>query len=321
MASRRLLLTSAALLAARCYPAAAKEGFDAFLSEIGAEARRHGISPQTLASAFAGISANPKVIELDRKQPEFVLTWEQYRTTRLSDTRIAHGRAALAQNRGIVSAAAGAYRLDPGIIMGIWGLETNYGTYQGGFNVVEALATLAWDGRRASYFRTELMAALTILEHGDVTAANMVGSYAGAMGQAQFMPDSFLRYAVDFDGDGKRDIWNNTADALGSMANYLSKLGWRAGEAWGESILLPAEFDSSMAGRNKRRPSAEWTRFGVRRADGSPLAEADAAAVILPGGIGGEAFMIYPNFAVIRRYNPSDFYALAVGLLGDKVVA
>ena len=185
--------------------------------------------------------------------------------------------------------------------------------------MIEALATLAWEGRRAGFFRSQLIAALKILDHGDVAASRMLGSYAGAMGQPQFMPDSYLRYAVDFDGTGRRDIWDNTADVLGSIANYLQSSGWRDGEPWGQPISVPANF-SAETGRDARRSLGDWQAIGVRREDGTGFSRTNPmGAVLLPDGPGGGAFMVYANFAAIRRYNPSDFYALAVGLLGDRV--
>ncbi len=318
---RRALLTGGAALLC-----AAGEGFDGFLAGVRAQARRAGISQATIDRALGGLQPNQKVIALDRRQPEFTLTWEHYRTTRLSDARIAQGRTMYAQNRALLQAVSAAYRVEPGVLMGVWGLETNFGSFQGGFNVVEALATLAWDGRRAGYFTAQLVHALRILDHGDVAFARMSGSYAGAMGQPQFMPDSYQRFAVDFDGDGRRDIWDSRADALGSMANYLAKCGWRSREGWGQRVVLPADFPVSQAGRNTRRSVGEWARIGVRREDRGPLGNPEQpASVLLPGGEAeagsGQAYLVLANFNVIRRYNPSDFYALTVGMLGDLIVA
>ena len=191
--------------------------------------------------------------------------------------------------------------------------------------MVEALATLAWDGSRTKFFRSELIAALRILNSGDVTPARMTGSYAGAMGQPQFMPSSYLRYAVDFEGNGKRDIWTSTPDTLASIANYLAASGWRAGETWGQPATIPPGFNPAAAGRDNLRPIADWLRMGVRPvvgpSSGSVPRPDQRAAVLLPDGAGGEAFLAYPNFAAIRRYNPSDFYALVVGLVGDDILA
>ncbi len=211
------------------------------------------------------------------------------------------------------------YGVGPSVIAGIWGLESSFGSGTGDFRVVEALSTLAWEGRRASFFRGELMAALKILDHGDVAPGAMTGSYAGAMGQPQFMPTSYLRYAVDFEGHGRRDIWNSKADVLGSIANYLAQSGWRANETWGQTVSVPPNTDS--LGRDARRPLSEWSRAGVRPVSGRWAAPADTqAGLIVPDGAGGEAFVVFGNFAAIRRYNPSDFYAIAVGLIGDQVV-
>jgi membrane-bound lytic murein transglycosylase B len=322
MLSRRSLL-AASLPIAFAWPArAAQDSFQGFLVALRAEARRAGVSAATLERALAGVQPNQKVLERDRHQPEFTMTWERYRALLITDQRIANGRAAWQQNRALLARVQDRFSVDPGVIVGIWGLESSFGTGMGDFHVVEALATLAWEGRRASFFRGELIAALRILDNGDVTPARMTGSYAGAMGQPQFMPSSYLRYAVDFEGDGHRDIWTSKPDVLGSIANYLARSGWRSGEAWGQAVTLPANFDRVATGRDNRRPVAEWTRQGVRPADGRQLARADAqAALVLPDGGEGAAFLVYANFTAIRRYNPSDFYALAVGLLGDMVVA
>jgi len=317
-----MLLVTCGASALPAIPALAADSFSGFVARLRAEARRAGVSELTLDRALAGLRPNAKVLELDRHQPEFTMTWDRYRATRLSDQRIANGREAFRQSRPTLLAVASRFGVDPGVIVGIWGLESNYGGYTGGFGVVEALATLAWEGRRASFFRAELMSAFRILDHGDVTPQRMTGSYAGAMGQPQFMPSSYQRYAVDFDGDGRRDIWDSRADVLASIANYLSRSGWRAGEPWGQPVRVPPSLDVAWTGRENRRTLGEWMRMGVTRADGRPFSRGDVpAALVLPDGAGGEAFATYGNFNVIRRYNPSDYYALSVGLLGDSVVA
>jgi membrane-bound lytic murein transglycosylase B len=317
MLSRRLLL--AASLSTIC---AAQDSFQGFLAGMRAEARRAGISAATLDRAFAGVQPNQKVLEHDRHQPEFTMTWAQYRDLLITDQRIAAGRAAFQQNRALLARVHDRFAVDPGVITGIWGLESSFGTGMGDFHVVEALATLAWEGRRASFFRGELLAALRILENGDVTPVHMLGSYAGAMGQPQFMPSSYLRYAVDFEGHGRRDIWTSKPDVLASIANYLARSGWRDGEPWGQQVTLAGSFDRTATGRDSRRPVGEWVRLGVRAADRRPLAPAETlAAVLMPDGQAGEAFLVYANFGAIRRYNPSDYYALVVGLLGDTIVA
>jgi len=319
MQTRRILLASAlpAVVAARAF-ASPPDSFHAFLTGVRAEARRAGISPATLELAFAGVSPNQKVLERDRHQPESTLTWARYRALVITDKRIANGREAVAANRALFQRVEQRYGVGTGVVAGIWGLESSFGTGTGDFRVVEALATLAWDGRRASFFHGELMAALRILDHGDVAPGAMTGSYAGAMGQPQFMPTSYLRYAVDFDGHGRRDIWTSKPDVLGSIANYLAQSGWRSGQTWGQPVIVPAGLEA--AGRDARRPLAEWARAGVRPVDGRWIATSDTPAGLLaPDGAGGETFAVFANFAAIRRYNPSDFYALAVGLIGDQV--
>ncbi len=320
---RSLLRASAAAASLAALPARAASGsFDAFTRQVIADAERHGISPSVLSQAFAGVQPNARVIELDHKQPEFTMTWDQYLSRVVSPQRVVDGRDNYRRNARLLGAIGSRYGVDPGVVLGIWGLESNFGTKTGSFGVVEALATLAWEGRRAAFFRSQLMDSLAILNAGDVTPARMTGSWAGAMGQPQFMPDSYLRYAVDFDGDGRRDIWASRADALASIANYLARSGWRQGEPWGQPVRVPPGFGATDTGRDRSRPLGEWMRLGVRRADGSAFGRADVpGAVVLPDGPGGEAFMVYRNFAAIRRYNPSDFYALAVGLLGDAVAA
>ncbi len=324
MLTRRSALATAAcvsLFAAQAR-AAGSESFPAFLAGMRRDARRLGISDATLDQAFAGIKVNQRVIELDRHQPEFTLTWAQYRTRIVSDARIAKGRAQFAKHRALLGRVADQYGVPAGIVLGIWGLESDYGAATGGFNVIEALATLAWEGRRAAFFRSELMDALRILQSGDITAAQMTGSYAGAMGQTQFMPDSFLKYAVDYSGTGRRDIWNDFGCVFASTANYLAREGWQRGIPWGEQVRLPAGFDAAQAGREHRRPLKEWIDRGVAPVGERAVPLATQAAVILPDGQGGEAFLAYhPNFQAIRRYNPSDFYCISVGLLGDRVTA
>lgn len=314
-------MAAACLAAPFVTPAqAASQSFEAFLDGVRTEARRAGISPATLQRALTGIRPNDRVLELDRRQPEFTQTWEQYRDARLSQSRIDGGRRAFGDNRATLEAVQARFKVSPRVIVAIWGLETNYGGFTGNMNVVESLATLAWDGRRAAYFRNELMAALKILDAGHIAPDRMRGSWAGAMGHPQFMPSNFDRLAVDMDGDGRRDIWDNRADALGSIGNYLARAGWREEELWGREVVLPAGFNPEDARRDNTRPLREWVRQGVRRADGSALPALDMeAAILLPGGPAGQAFAVYANFNVIRRYNPSNFYALAVGMLSDRV--
>jgi len=249
---------------------AAPASFTAFLASMRAEARRAGIAATTLDRAFAGLTPNQGVIDRDRHQPEFTMTWARYRALVISDQRIANGRIAFRQNRALLARIQDRYGVTPGVIMGIWGLESSFGTELGSFQVVQALATLAWEGRRATFFRTELLAALRILDHGDVTPARMTGSYAGAMGQPQFMPSAYLRYAVDFEGNGRRDIWTSTPDTLASIANYLADSGWRPGGTWGQPVTLPPGFSTADSGRGNQQPVGAWTRRGVAPSDARP---------------------------------------------------
>jgi membrane-bound lytic murein transglycosylase B len=227
-----------------------------------------------------------------------------------------------AANKALLSYLEARFRVPGPIILAIWGIETSYGTNTGGFGVIEALATLAWDGRRSSYFRSELMAALRILDGGHISPERMRGSWAGAMGQPQFMPTSFEQMAVDADGDGRKDIWDSRADALGSIANYLFRNGWRDGGRWGTEVLLPPGFDTSQAARENIRPLWDWMRLGVATTNTRVLANAEEhGAILIPGLKDGDrqAFLVFNNFSVIRRYNSSNFYALTVGLLSDRL--
>jgi membrane-bound lytic murein transglycosylase B len=320
MLTRRFLIASAvpAVFSAPGFAASA-DNFNSFLSDIRTEARRAGIRAATLDLAFAGVAVNQKVLDRDRHQPESTMTWARYRSLLITDKRIVAGRQAVAANRALFAQVERRYGVASGAIAGIWGLESSFGAGTGDYRVVEALATLAWDGRRASFFRGELIAALKILDHGDVAPNRMTGSYAGAMGQPQFMPTSYLRYAVDFEGNGRRDIWTSTPDVLASIANYLAQSGWRAGQAWGQAVTVPAGMNSP--GRDARRTVWDWARDGVRPVGGRWAATGDTqAGLVAPDGPGGDTFLAFGNFSAIRRYNPSDYYALAVGLIGDQVV-
>lgn len=309
-----------ALAAAVALPAGAAQPFDRWLAELRAEAVRKGISSATADRALRGLTPIPRVIELDRRQPEGRLTWAQYRDRVVAEPRIGNGRQAYADNRGLLGEVEQRFGVSARTITAIWGIETNYGTTTGGFAVIQALATLAHDGRRSSFFRGELLSALRILDQGHIALPRMTGSWAGAMGQPQFMPGSFLAYAVDFDGDGRRDIWDSRGDALGSIGNYLAKANWRAGEPWGSEVRLPAGFDIGLADGRAMRPMSAWAAMGVRRADGGPLGESQIpTAIAAPDGAGGQAFAIHRNAQAIRRYNNSIYYVLAVGLLSDLV--
>ena len=308
------------LAAAQPAPARADTPFAAFLAGVRAEAIGSGIAAATVDRAFAGLRPNGKVLELDSHAPEATQSWAHYRATRVSDARIAAGRAAMQANAQALAVIGRRYGVDPAVLVAIWGLETNYGGYTGGFSVIEALATLAADGRRDGYFRKELINALRILDTGAIALPRMTGSYAGAMGQPQFMPSSYFEYAVSFDGSARRDIWDNRNDALASIANYLARSGWRTGEPWGELVRVPAGFSAGRDSRDDRLPLAAWAQQGVTPSIGTAFARPElTGAVVMPDGAGGEAYMVYTNFAVIRLYNHSDLYALSVGILADRV--
>lgn len=316
MVTRRVVLAGAA--SALAVQARAATDFDAFLAGLRGEAARAGVSRAVFDAAFAGVRPNPRVLELDRHQPEFTLTWSQYRARVIPPARLARAAAARAAEARLLDAVGRRYGVDPGVIVGIWGLESSFGEKTGNYRVVEALATLAYDGRRAGYFRGELLNALRILQAGDVRPGGMTGSWAGAMGQPQFMPSSYLRYAVDWSGTGRRDIWTDRADVFASVANYLARSGWRAGQPWGQAVRVPPGLDPGGTARSAPRTLAVWEAAGVRRIDGRRFSRGDVeGALLLPDGLGGEAYLVYSNFNAIRRYNPSDFYALAVGLLGQ----
>jgi len=317
MMFRRSLLALGLLAPAAAAPVAqarADGTFPQWLDQFRAQARAEGIGSTGLA-ALNGLRPNMRVIELDRRQAEGTMTWEAYRARTVSETRIRNGRAAMSDNAATFQAVAARYSVQPKYIAAIWGMETAYGYVRGDFPVVESLATLAWEGRRAAYFRAELLAALRILDRGYIEPSRLKGSWAGAMGQPQFMPSNVLNLAVDFDGDGRRDIWESRADVFASIANYLEKRGnWQGGEGWGFQVERNGAAPSESF-RN-HRPVADWRRAGVRLIDGRPLPDAPPAALIT---VGGDAFLVSQNHAAFRSYNNSTFYALSCGLLGDAI--
>lgn len=299
--------------------ALAAEGFAGFLDGVRSEARARGLKEATISSALDGLAPIERVVELDRRQPEFTLTFDQYMRRVVSAQRVEKGRARLAEHRGILDRVARAYRVQPRFIVALWGIETDFGRVRGSFPIIAALATLAHDGRRSRYFRKELFNALTIIDQGHISARAMIGSWAGAMGQNQFMPSSFLRYAVDHDGDGRRDIWTNRADVFASTANYLREVGWRDDQTWGRPVRLPSGFDPELLGLKTRKGLAAWQKLGVRRADGTDLPGRNLAASILRPGEDGPPFAVYDNYRAILKWNRSHLFAVAVGSLADRI--
>ncbi|MFT8674782.1 lytic murein transglycosylase [Acetobacter sp.] len=295
-------------------------GYAVFLAGVRRQAVAQGLSPALVTRALA-LSPHPnqKVLQADRHQPEFTLTWAQYKARVLTEKKLSDGLEATARRADLLGQISRHYGVSKGAIAGIWGLESAYGTRMGTYFVIDALATLAYDGRRSAFFRAELFKALHILAQGAVAPAGMLGSYAGAMGQPQFMPSAYERYAASFPAGGRGDIWHNEGDVFASIANYLARCDWQDGQPWGEEVIVPDTVDQALLGRGAVRPMAWWVAQGVRPRAGSFVGSAPEGAVIRPDGPGGEAFIVYHNFNVIRRYNPSDFYALGVGLLGDAI--
>jgi len=321
--SRRVLF-AAPFLAVHSMSAGAAEAapgdFTTFLAGVRRDAAARGIRAATLDAALRDAQFLPHVIELDRKQPERTMTFTEYMAKVVTAQRKEDARRHLAENRALLDAIWRRYAVEPSIIVSLWGLESDFGRLPGNFPVISALATLSYDGRRSAYFRSELMAALRILDQGHIRVEEMTGSWAGAMGQCQFMPSSFLDYAVDYDGDGRRDIWKSRGDVLASTANYIRGLGWRGGLSWGQDVLLPHGFDPGLAGLAAKRPTGEWSRLGVRSVDGGPLPSRESeASLIMPEGASGPALLVYANFHAIMKWNPSTYFAVSVGYLADSM--
>lgn len=294
--------------------------FDAWVRAFRGRAQAQGIAPGTLDRAFRGVGFLPGVIERDRNQTEFTRTLEDYLAIAASDERVATGRAMLRRWGPSLARIEARYGVEPEVVTAVWGLESRYGARRGEVPVISALSTLAYDGRRGAFFERQLIAALRILDNGDITPARMTGSWAGAMGHTQFIPTSYEAYAVDFDADGRRDIWSeDPTDALASTAAYLSRFGWRRGQPWGVEVMLPQGFDTSLAGRGTTRSPASWAALGVRGADGRPVPDHGPASILIPQGLGAPAFMVFPNFGVIARYNNAEKYVIGVGHLSDRL--
>lgn len=295
-------------------------GFRAWLDGFRARAQAEGIAAGTLDSAFAEVRLNPGVIEKDRNQNEFTRQIWDYLDTAVSEDRVRNGMAALKRHRALLDAIADRHGVDAEVVAAIWGLESAYGGFRGGIPVIEALATLAFDSRRGAYFERELIAALKLLQAGEVAVADFRGSWAGASGHTQFMPSSILALAQDWTGDGRRNLWgDDPADALASTAAYLAKNGWTQGQPWGVEVTLPEDFPWEETGERIRKPVSEWMALGVRDIDGGEVADHGLASVLLPAGHLGAAFLIFANFQVIETYNTADAYVIAVGSLSDRL--
>lgn len=299
---------------------ASAAGFDGWLAGFRARARKAGITDRTLNANLKGAAYLPKVIANDRRQAEVARPLQDYVATAASPARIRGGQKALSTYRSVLDRIEKRYGVDKTLLVAIWGMESSFGGFRGSTPVLSTLATLAYEGRRAAFFEAELVAALTILQSGASTAGQMRGSYAGAMGHTQFMPSTYLQHAVDFNGDGKSDIWSDDpGDALASTAALLSRAGWRRGQPWAIEARLPEAFDLAETGRIYPRSARVWRQMGVTAADGRRLPDHGAGAIILPAGPRGPAFVIYDNFHVIKTYNYSDAYAIGVGHLSDRL--
>ena len=326
---RRLHFSAVLVLAILLIPAAGisthtgpANDFAEWLAGMKKDALDAGISPDTIRSTLDGLSCIPQVVSLDRRQPETRLNFPDYLKNVVSRERIDRGRSLFKSQKPLLDEIFEQYGVEPRFLVSLWGIESDYGRRSGSFPVIGALATLAYDGRRSFFFRRELLNALRIIDQGHIDAAGMSGSWAGATGQFQFMPSSFLSYAVDHDRNGCMDIWNDQGDALASAANYLKKAGWSSGRPWGMEINLPEGFDRSLIGLRTKKKMTEWSTLGIRLSDGGSLpASGDAAASVIQPHGSERYFLVHGNFRVFLQWNRSTFFALAVGLLADLIAA
>ncbi|QLK61375.1 lytic murein transglycosylase [Enterobacteriaceae bacterium Kacie_13] len=297
--------------------------FPAYVEQLKAQARAQGISQQTIDSTFANIHFVDRVINSDRNQLEKKITLDDYLTRVLPEWKIKAAQEQYRNNLPALQKASDRYGVQPQYIVALWGMESGFGKIQGKEDVFSALATLAFEGRREAFFTKEFMSALKIVDSGHASSDMMKGSWAGAMGQSQFMPSSYLNYGADGNGDGKIDIWKNTDDVFASTANYLSKEGWKGNQGWGQEVKLPANFDAALAGlkNNQMHPASYWQQLGVTQTDGSPLAStATRAWIITPDDVQGRAFLVYDNFRTIMHWNRSTYFALSIGMMADGIM-
>ena len=297
----------------------ASQTWDQWVADVRKEALAQGISPETFDSAFADIHEPSRQIKsFSHSQPEHRLTFMKYRNSRIDSYRIAIGRKEYKKNKVVLEDIAQKYGVNPCFIVSFWGFETSYGSYMGNFPVIKALATLAYDSKRQDFFRKELFIALRILNEGHVDLQDFKGEWAGASGQCQFLPSSWVKYAVDYEGTGKKDIWKSKPDVFASIANYMKLNGWQAGEPWAIQVTLPKKFDMALEGKSIVKPVSEWNALGVRTESGEPLPNQNLQASIIQP-LGGPTFLAYPNYKMILRYNNSIYYAGAIGYMADKI--
>ncbi len=311
------LITSLTLITT----AQASQDFQTWLNGLKREAAQKGISEATINAALSDVQPIPRVIELDRKQPEGKMTFAQYKQRVINDARIRKGRILLQEHRSALEAASQKYGVPPQYIVALWGIETSYGENTGGFKVIPALATLAHDGRRSDFFRSELFNALKIIDAGHIKHYDMKGSWAGAMGQNQFMPSSFHSFAVDGNGDGRRDIWGSLPDVFASTANYLSKSGWIEDQKWGREVKLPSGFPESLTGTKTKKSLSTWKNMGITLPNGAPVPTSPdlESSIVTPDGLGGPAYLVYNNYNVVLKWNRSTYFATSVGILADAI--
>jgi len=295
--------------------------FYEWLAKTKEEAIKEGISRDLVNKALhMGLKPKPKVIELDRKQPEGIATFEYYKHRVVNDARIARGRELFEKNKDLLSRISKKYSVQPEFIIALWGIETSFGKNMGGFQIVDALATLAYEGRRADFFKKELFNALKIVDNGDISLENLKGSWAGAMGQCQFMPSSYLSYAVDYSGDGKRDIWNTEKDIFASIANYLAKAGWKVNEPYMERVKFTKNFNKEWLDIKVSKTLKEWKELGVVYSNGRELPNSFTKVSILqPGGEGYKFYIVYDNYKAVMRWNKSLYFATSVGALANAI--
>ena len=316
----RTLALLAPLLLAASLPAAADPAFQACLDGLRPQAAAAGIRADTFDKHTAGLAPDPTVLESLDFQPEFRTPIWDYLAGLVDDERVEDGRAMLAEHADLLRRVEATYGVDPQTVVAVWGVESNFGRTFGKKPLLASLATLSCAGRRQAFFRSELFATLKLIQSGDLRPEGLVGSWAGAFGHTQFMPSTYARIAVDFDGDGRRDLVGSIPDALASTANYLKRSGWRTGQAWGREVVLPAGFDTSVNGRQARRPLSSWLARGAKPADGRALAGSeDPTALLLPAGKDGPAFLVHKNFDAIYSYNAAESYALAIAHLSDRL--
>ncbi|MFA5960520.1 MAG: lytic murein transglycosylase [Tatlockia sp.] len=298
---------------------ATQTSWTSYIAQIKQQALSEGISQSLLDQAFADVTEPSRTVKsLSRSQPEHRLTFSKYLHSRADSYRIAMGRKEYNKNKEILENIGRDFGVDPCFIVSFWGMESSYGTYMGNFPVIKSLATLAYDSKRQDFFRKELFLALHILNDGHVSLSNFKGEWAGASGQPQFLPSSWVKYAVDYDRDGRKDIWSSKPDVFASIANYMKKNGWQTGEVWAVQVKLPSNFDMSLEGKKTVKLASEWNALGVRTESGEPLPYQNLQASIVQP-LGGPVFLAFPNYKMILRYNNSIYYAGAIGYMADKI--